>query len=74
MKVLTATQMGEIDRRTEAAGIPEVVLMENAGHRVVEFLTERWPILSKHRIVVLCGKGRNGGQGQNNRGNPCNLF
>jgi ADP-dependent NAD(P)H-hydrate dehydratase / NAD(P)H-hydrate epimerase len=63
MKVLTATQMGEIDRRTEAAGIPELVLMENAGHRVVEFLTERWPILSKHRIVVLCGKGKNGGDG-----------
>ena len=63
MKVLTSAQMGEVDRRTEAAGIPEVVLMENAGHRVVEFLIERWPILSKHRIVVLCGKGKNGGDG-----------
>jgi NAD(P)H-hydrate epimerase len=63
MKVLTAAQMAEVDRRTEAAGIPEVVLMENAGHRVVESLSERWPILSKHRIVVLCGKGKNGGDG-----------
>jgi hydroxyethylthiazole kinase-like uncharacterized protein yjeF len=63
MKVLTSAQMGEVDRRTEAAGIPEVVLMENAGHRVVELLIERWPILSKHRIVVLCGKGKNGGDG-----------
>ena len=63
MKVLTATEMGEVDRRIEEAGIPEAVLMENAGHRVVEFLIQRWPILSKHRIVVLCGKGKNGGDG-----------
>ena len=37
MKILTAAQMGEIDRRTEEAGIPNSILMENAGHRVVEF-------------------------------------
>jgi ADP-dependent NAD(P)H-hydrate dehydratase / NAD(P)H-hydrate epimerase len=63
MKVLTAAQMGEVDRRTEEAGIPNSILMENAGHRVVEFILQRWPILSKHRIVVLCGKGNNGGDG-----------
>jgi hydroxyethylthiazole kinase-like uncharacterized protein yjeF len=63
LKILTAAQMNEVDRRTVEAGIPETVLMENAGHRVVEYLSGRWPILSKHRIVVLCGKGKNGGDG-----------
>ena len=63
MKVLTAAQMREVDRRTAEMGIPGIVLMENAGHRVVEFLAERFAPLSAQRIVVLCGKGNNGGDG-----------
>ena len=63
MKVLTAAQMRDVDRRTIEAGIPGIVLMENAGHRVIEFLTERFAPLKDQRIVVLCGKGNNGGDG-----------
>ena len=63
MKVLTAAQMREVDRLTAALGIPGVILMENAAHRVVEFLAERFSPLSEQRIVVLCGKGNNGGDG-----------
>src|SRR5262249_33462177 len=63
MKVLTAAQMREVDRRTIELGIPGIVLMENAGHRVVEFLAERFSPLSTHRVLVLCGKGNNGGDG-----------
>ena len=37
--------------------------MENAAHRVVEFLAERFAPLAAQRIVVLCGKGNNGGDG-----------
>jgi NAD(P)H-hydrate epimerase len=63
MKVLTAAQMREVDRRTAEMGILGIVLMENAGHRVVEFLAERFAPLSAQRILVLCGKGNNGGDG-----------
>ena len=63
MKILTAAEMREVDRRTIEAGIPGIVLMENAGHRVVEFLAERFAPLDEQRIVVLCGKGNNGGDG-----------
>jgi NAD(P)H-hydrate epimerase len=63
MKVLTAAQMREVDRRTIELGIPGVVLMENAGQRVVEFLAEKFPQLGAERIVILCGKGNNGGDG-----------
>src|SRR6476469_8933361 len=63
MKVLTAAQMREVDRRTIESGIPGIVLMENAGHRVVEFLAKKFPKLGSERIVVLCGKGNNGGDG-----------
>ncbi len=61
--VLTAAQMREIDRKTIAAGIPAAVLMENAGHRVVEFLEERYRPLASQRIAIFCGKGNNGGDG-----------
>ena len=63
MKILTAAEMRDVDRRTIEAGIPGIVLMENAGHRVVEFLAERFAPLGEQRIVVLCGKGNNGGDG-----------
>jgi len=64
MKVLTAAQMREVDRlTTERYGVPSLELMENAGSRVVEFLRERFPDLPRRKIVVLCGKGNNGGDG-----------
>jgi NAD(P)H-hydrate epimerase len=63
VKVLTAAQMREIDRLTIERGIPGIVLMENAAHRVVEFLAVRFAPLSRQHIVILCGKGNNGGDG-----------
>ena len=39
MKILTASQMQQIDRlTTERYGVPSLTLMENAGRSVVEFL------------------------------------
>ncbi len=63
MKVLTAAQMRGVDRRTSELGIPSIILMENAGQRVVEFLESEYAPLKKQRIVVICGKGNNGGDG-----------
>jgi NAD(P)H-hydrate epimerase len=55
--------MREVDRRTMESGIPGLIRMENAGHRIVEFLAETFAPLAEHHIVVLCGKGNNGGDG-----------
>ena len=63
MKVLSAAGMREVDRRTIEMGIPGIVLMENAAHRVVEVLAERFAPLAAQSIVILCGKGNNGGDG-----------
>jgi hydroxyethylthiazole kinase-like uncharacterized protein yjeF len=63
MKVLTAAEMREVDRRTEELGISGSVLMENAAQCVVDFLADRFSPLSEQRIVVFCGKGNNGGDG-----------
>jgi ADP-dependent NAD(P)H-hydrate dehydratase / NAD(P)H-hydrate epimerase len=63
MKILTAAQMREMDGRTIAAGIPGLLLMETAAARVVEYLGRRHAPLEGQRIVVVCGKGNNGGDG-----------
>ena len=62
-KVLTPAQMGAVDRSTIEAGIRGIILMENAAHRCVEYLHEKFGPLASHRIVVVCGKGNNGGDG-----------
>lgn len=62
MKVLTAAEMAELDRRTEAeAGVPLGELMEAAGGAVARFCSRRYP--AARQVVVLCGKGNNGGDG-----------
>ncbi len=64
MKILSAAEMRELDRQTTARyGIPSLTLMENAGASVAEFIAQRWPKFAQRRIVVLCGKGNNGGDG-----------
>src|SRR6185437_12947172 len=64
MRVLTAAQMREADRRTiEDIGIPSLVLMENAGRQVVAALESMYADLADRKIAVLCGRGNNGGDG-----------
>lgn len=63
MKILSAAQMRLADERTIAAGIPGLVLMENAAHGCLRLLQHHLPQLAQQRIVVLCGKGNNGGDG-----------
>jgi ADP-dependent NAD(P)H-hydrate dehydratase / NAD(P)H-hydrate epimerase len=64
MKALTAAEMKEVDRlTTERHGTPGITLMENAGRSVAEFIRARFADLDRREIVVLCGKGNNGGDG-----------
>jgi hydroxyethylthiazole kinase-like uncharacterized protein yjeF len=64
MKILTAAEMSEVDLlTTERYGIPSLTLMENAGRSVAELIGTRFPHLERRRIIALCGKGNNGGDG-----------
>ncbi len=64
MKLLSAAQMQELDRQTiEDVGIPGVVLMENAGRGMAEHIIERFVSLKPGPVLVLAGKGNNGGDG-----------
>ena len=63
LNVVTAAQIREIDRLTIEGGVAGIALMENAAHRVAETMEQEFDPISKHNIVVLCGKGNNGGDG-----------
>jgi len=64
-KVLTAAQMREVDRlTTEKYGIPSIILMENAAQAVARVITEMLGgSVDGKSILILCGKGNNGGDG-----------
>jgi hydroxyethylthiazole kinase-like uncharacterized protein yjeF len=64
MKALTATEMRDVDRLTaERVGIPTLELMEAAGRHVAESVLEEFAPALPRRVLVLCGKGNNGGDG-----------
>lgn len=64
MKILTAEQMHEADHRTiNELGIPGIVLMESAGREVVSIILSRYQYLAPGPVLILCGKGNNGGDG-----------
>ncbi len=63
MKVVTAEQMGQIDRSAADIGIPTEVLMENAGRAVAEETKKLLvSVIGKH-ILIIVGPGNNGGDG-----------
>ena len=61
MKILTADEMGAADRRSVEAGVPVWTLMQAAGGAVARFCLTRFD--GDGLIVVLAGKGNNGGDG-----------
>ncbi|HZI92927.1 MAG TPA: NAD(P)H-hydrate dehydratase [Patescibacteria group bacterium] len=64
MKILTAEQMRRIDERArEQFGIPVETLMDNAGLAVVDALCSLYPSLPAMNLLIVCGKGNNGGDG-----------
>jgi len=64
MKVLTAEQVRALDKRAiEEFHIPGILLMESAALRVVASIETKFPLASDPYIVVVCGKGNNGGDG-----------
>ncbi|QGT98739.1 NAD(P)H-hydrate epimerase [Candidatus Syntrophocurvum alkaliphilum] len=64
MKLLTADEMKNIDlRASNEYYIPSIILMENAGLRVVDLIEELLGDVQGKNITVIAGKGNNGGDG-----------
>ncbi len=62
MKVALAKQMHAIDKSAiEEYGLPELSLMESAGHRVFEAIKNFLGGVGKKSICILAGSGNNGG-------------
>ncbi len=62
--VLTPEEMHTADARTIAAGTPEAVLMQRAGRAVAWRVRQVLGGTYGRRVVVVCGKGNNGGDGK----------
>ncbi len=63
MKVCSVEEMVSLDRYAiEKLGIPEAILMEDAGQAAAFVLAKEMGIRSG-KIVVVCGVGNNGGDG-----------
>ncbi len=64
MKIVSAEEMRNLDRRASTEfHIPSIVLMENAGLGVVEAVKTALSGVERPRVVVVAGKGNNGGDG-----------
>ncbi|HJV05668.1 MAG TPA: NAD(P)H-hydrate epimerase, partial [Actinomycetota bacterium] len=61
--ILTAGETAALDRETEARGTSVETLMERAGRAVARATADLLGGTYGRRIVVVCGKGNNGGDG-----------
>ncbi len=59
--VITTTDMKILETNTVALGIPLKMLMEAAGKSVADTITNQFSPEKANRVIVLMGKGGNGG-------------
>ncbi len=64
MILLSAAESRELDRLSiEVHGIPSYALMTRAGEAVARAAKDRWPEALSRGVLVVAGKGNNGGDG-----------
>ena len=63
MKLFCRHEMQRLESAAQDAGVPLSQLMENAGAALAQEAERRCRTLEGKRVVLLCGKGNNGGDG-----------
>jgi hydroxyethylthiazole kinase-like uncharacterized protein yjeF len=63
MKCLYTNQMLQALQASMEMGIPNAVLMENAGGEIFRKIQMIWPRSDTERVIIVAGKGANGGCG-----------
>lgn len=63
MPLITGAQMASIDQRAIQSSIPGIDLMESAGQGITQVAQNVLNDFKNKHIVILCGKGNNGGDG-----------
>ncbi len=62
--LLTPDEMRAVDARAVASGTPVAILMERAGRAVARAVRHELGGTYGRRVVIICGRGNNGGDGQ----------
>src|SRR2546427_12653969 len=57
---ITVKQMMQIEENGHQMGFSRKLMMENAGASVARHITEKYPDLSKKKVLVFAGLGNNG--------------
>ncbi|MGE5341113.1 MAG: NAD(P)H-hydrate dehydratase [Candidatus Omnitrophota bacterium] len=64
MKILCSHWMQALDAEAiHRIGIPSIVLMENASRGAADFFAAQFPLPVYQHVIVVAGKGNNGGDG-----------
>lgn len=63
MRIVTISQMKEIERRAAESGLSYPEMMENAGRAAADLIARNTKNFTEKITVVLVGKGNNGGDG-----------
>ena len=64
MQFLTSLQSRELDKIAASNfGIQGKTLMGNAGNQIANTVLKFYPDTEKYKILIICGKGNNGGDG-----------
>jgi hydroxyethylthiazole kinase-like uncharacterized protein yjeF len=63
MEILTVTEMREVERLADAAGLSYAQMMQNAGRNAAKAILEKLNPTPAQRVLALVGPGNNGGDG-----------
>jgi len=63
MRVLTVENTRKVEHLANEGGISFLQLMENAGAYCARIIRKTFENSNKRNVLVICGKGRNGGDG-----------
>lgn len=63
LKTITADKMRQAEEKSEQIGVSRLLLMENAGRGVADYIKQKLGDLNQKRITVVAGLGNNGGDG-----------
>ena len=60
---ISVQQMRLIEQKAHEIGVLRLLLMENAGSGVADYIINKFKKLDKKKVVVIAGTGNNGGDG-----------
>ncbi|MGN1160644.1 MAG: NAD(P)H-hydrate epimerase, partial [Candidatus Fimenecus sp.] len=63
MRILTSENIKEVECLAHDSGISYLQMMENAGSYCARIIRKTFGNTNKRKVLIVCGKGKNGGDG-----------